>query len=162
MNGYGWVVLVLAFAFMGVLGCNSHSQSPGSDSQDIVVADPVAWTNDFFLRETFGEIGKTTLTAMDLDQDGVNEWLVETTAGFGSGGTNHAAFRKVEGGYVLLGTFAAKWYEPLPADPDGNVRIKAYWRTGYREGVASWLVSRNGAFVEEREEPYRIEDEAGE
>ena len=128
---------------------------------DTVITDPVAWTNAFFLAEA-GEAGETTPAEMDLDQDGIDELVVETTAGAGTGGTNHAVFRRIEGGYVLLGTFGGKGCTPLPHDPAGNVRIKTYWHLSAREGIISWLVSRDGEFIEEKHESWHAPDDPAE
>jgi hypothetical protein len=145
-------VMIIAVGVAVASGCEKHATSsvPEAEPPELIV-DPVAWTRAFFLKECLGD-GEITLSDMDLDQDGINELVVETTAGCGTGGTNYAVFRRVGCGFVFLGTLFGKGVTALPHDSTGNVRVETYVHSSAGEGEIVWFVSRKGEFVIEKSE----------
>lgn len=103
-------------------------------SYDSPITDLQQWVGDNVDGRPDGATDDLTLTLADIDDDGRDEWLIDSARWNGAQNCRYAVFRRDAAAFFYVGCVGGSMIEVLPADADGRPRLWCYWHASACDG----------------------------
>ncbi|MBT8078485.1 MAG: hypothetical protein KJO31_07895, partial [Gammaproteobacteria bacterium] len=118
----------------------------GIETWDKPVDDPWYWAEVRYQIDLGGTREHLWGIEIDMDQDGIDELGITSSASQGNAGGSFAFFKRDREQYRFIGYAFLKTMQILPVAQDGNIRIRSIGRASINCAVAMTLVNDGEQF----------------